>query len=46
MPTPEDLIIVQRYQRDLYERLRRERKVATVLVDRRHAERRRHDAEP
>jgi hypothetical protein len=46
MPRPEYLIIVQRYQRDLYERLRREHKAATVLFDRRHAERRRHDAEP
>ncbi len=46
MTTLQCLIVVQRYRRDLYDRLRRERKTATVLFDRRHAERRRHDTEP
>jgi hypothetical protein len=40
------LIIVQRYQRVLHERLRRERKTATVLFDRRYAERRCRETEP
>lgn len=45
MTRMECLIIVQRYQRALYEGLRRDQKTATIFFDRRHVERRRRETE-